>query len=288
VPVRVRRALNVESGLNDGLATPIVLASLAALVEAEGDAGVGGLPALISVGAVPLAVGVALGLTVGALGAAALDASLRRHASSGRGRQVAVLALPVLVLGLAEPLGANAFVAAFVGGVVFGRLATCLEAEQDTSEVLETAADLLSFVIWFVAGALVVDLLTEGLEWRWILLAVLALTVLRLGPVAFALLGMGFQRPTVLFLGWFGPRGLATIVFALLAVEELAAGDPVRRQVVGVAAATVLVSVVAHGASAGIGAVRYGAWVHRTHAPIEAEPSVEPRRGRGIHGARPR
>jgi sodium/hydrogen antiporter len=110
---------------------------------------------------------------------------------------------------------------------------------------------------------------------------VLALTVLRIVPVFLALIGTGFKWPTVMFLGWFGPRGLATIVFGLLSLEELGADSPVMGDVSGVIAFTVLLSVFLHGFSAGPLSATYGAWAKRTNAPIEHEPSIEPMRTRG-------
>jgi NhaP-type Na+/H+ or K+/H+ antiporter len=110
---------------------------------------------------------------------------------------------------------------------------------------------------------------------------VLALTVLRMIPVFLALLGTGFRWPTVTFIGWFGPRGLATIVFGLLAYEELGSGSTVISTVGGVIAFTVVLSVIAHGFSASPLSSRYGHWVARTHPPIEHDPSVEPMPGRG-------
>jgi NhaP-type Na+/H+ or K+/H+ antiporter len=103
-------------------------------------------------------------------------------------------------------------------------------------------------------------------------------------PVALALAGTGFRCPTVAFLGWFGPRGIATIVFGLLAVETLG-DDPFLVDIGGVLGLTVLLSVVAHGVSASPLSRRYGRWVVSTHARIESEPSVEPMPSRGRAGA---
>jgi NhaP-type Na+/H+ or K+/H+ antiporter len=283
VPMRVRRALNVESGLNDGLATPVVLAMLAILVEQEDTAGP--LPTVLSVGAVPVLVGLGLGIGLGVAGAWAVDRSRGHEWSSVRGRGLAVLMLPALAFGLAELSGGNGFIAAFVGGLVFGRASAATEAEPEVSEPLEITADLLGYLVWFLAGGLVVATFENGLRWQWLVLALAALTVLRAGPVALSLAGLGFRAPTVLFLGWFGPRGLATIVFGLLSFEELAPDDPLLADVAGVLTLTVLLSVVAHGVSAGPLSTRYGAWARRTHAPIEAEPSVEPMPSRGRSAA---
>ena len=282
VPVRVRRALNVESGLNDGLATPIVLAALAVIVgEAEPGAP---LPAVLDIGAIPVLVGIGVGGGVGVLGAVLLDASYGRGLSTTTTRGVVVLTLPLVAFAVAELTDANGFIAAFLAGIAFGRSSRCLEEEPGSGESLEVAADLLGFVMWVVAGGLVAALFLDGFRWQWLVLAIAALTVLRVVPVALALLGTGFAAPTVLFLGWFGPRGLASIVFGLLTLEELGADRALVTDVTGVVGLTVLLSVVLHGATAGPLAGRYGGWVARTHGPIESEPSVEPMpsRGRGL------
>jgi len=276
VPTRVRRALNVESGLNDGLATPVVLGALAVLVTTTG----GEEQTILSLAAVPVLLGLSIGVGLGLGGAWLLDWSRENDWSSMRARGIAVLALPLLAFGTAETLGGNAFIAAFVGGVAFGRFAHCVEIEGEVTETLEIAADLLGWVLWLLAGVLFVAALEVGFSWRWLALAVLALTVLRIVPVGLALLGTGFRWPTVLFLGWFGPRGIATIVFGLLALESLG-DDALLADVSGVLSVTVLISVVAHGVTAGPLSHRYGAWVDRTHGPIETEPSVEPMPSRG-------
>lgn len=277
VPVRVRRALNVESGLNDGLATPIVLLALGALVSEEG----GTEPTILQVGLVPVALALLLAVVLGLASAWLMDQSADHHWSSHRGRAVMVLALPLLLLGLAEVVGANAFIAAFVGGLTFGAASRALHEDESCSELLEVGADLLGFAVWFFAGGLLLLVFDEGVCWQWVLVAVLAVTLLRLVPVWLSLLGTGFWLPTVAFFGWFGPRGLATIVFALLAVEELGTTEPFVADIVGVLACTVVLSVFAHGLSAGPLSARYGRWVSQRHPPVEREPAAEPKTSRG-------
>jgi NhaP-type Na+/H+ or K+/H+ antiporter len=274
VPVRVRRALNVESGLNDGMATPIVLAALSVLVGSSDDTGI------LSIAALPVAEGLAIGGGLGLLGAVLVDRSRAAGWSTVHARSLAVLALPLLSFGVAEILEANAFIAAFVGGLVFGRFAATVEVEAEVSETLEIAAELLGSALWFLAGGLLALTLSDGFRWQWLVLALGALTVLRMVPVAVSLLRSGFHWPTVVFLGWFGPRGIATIVFGLLAVEELE-GDALLADVGGVLSLTVLLSVFAHGVTAGPLSAAYGAWATRTNAPIESQTSVEPMPSRG-------
>ncbi|MEZ5185440.1 MAG: cation:proton antiporter [Candidatus Nanopelagicales bacterium] len=280
VPIRVRRSLNVESGLNDGLATPIVLLALGALATEEGVADL----SVVDVSVVPVAKALACSLAVAAGAAWLMDRSRRTHLSGHQGRVVAMLAVPLFLFGLADLVGANAFIAAFVGGLVFGAASSTLRDESGSGALVEVGADLLSFVVWFFAGGLVLTIFADGFRWQWLAIAVAALTVLRLLPVMIALFGTGFKWPTVTFLGWFGPRGLATIVFGLLSAEELGADSPVIADVGGVIGITVLLSVFAHGFSAAPLARWYGAWVSRSHAPIEQRPSVEPIPSRGRSG----
>ena len=166
--------------------------------------------------------------------------------------------------------------------------ATSLRSEPEATSLLETIADLLSLGVWFLAGGLLLVVFDVGFKWQWVVLAVAALTVLRLVPVAVSLLGTGFRWQTVGFLGWFGPRGLASVIFALLTIEDLGLEDPLIPDVVGTIAITVLLSVVAHGISASPLAARYGAWVSRTHPPIEALPGHSPGRQRGRLTSGPR
>lgn len=277
VPMRVRRGLNVESGLNDGLATPIVLLALAELAASEGIA----TPGVLQVGLIPVLLALAIALVVGLSAAWCMDQSRQRRLSAHRSREIAMFMIPLLLFGLADVIGANAFIAAFVGGIVFGAASKTLEAEHETSDLLEVSADLLSFVVWFLAGGVLLMVFESGFRWQWAALAILALTVLRMLPVALALIGTGLRPPTLLFIGWFGPRGLATIVFGLLAAEELGSANELLIDISGVIAITVVLSVVAHGISAGPLAQRYGEWAARTDPVAEGETSVEPRRARG-------
>lgn len=277
VPMRIRRGLNVESGLNDGLATPVVLLALAALAAEEGVPQSG----VIAVGVVPVMLALVVALAVSLCSAWLMDRSRTHHLSGRRGRNVATLVLPLFVFGLADVVGANVFIAAFVAGLVFGAASVTLQEEEETSQLLEVAADLLGFVVWFFAGGIALRVFEDGITWQYLLLALLVLTALRMIPVFLSLIGTGFKWPTVVFLGWFGPRGLATVVFGLLALEELGPESPVMEPVSAVIGLSVLISVFAHGISAAPLSSMYGAWVARTHAPIERKPSVEPAHGRG-------
>ena len=110
--------------------------------------------------------------------------------------------------------------------------------------------------MWFLFGAALLPLALDYFSVSTLVYALLSLTVIRMVPVALSLVGTGLDRPTVLFVGWFGPRGLASVVFALLAIEELGE-SPMVGQAVAVVALTVLLSVVLHGVSAGPLGSRY-------------------------------
>ena len=170
-------------------------------------------------------------------------------------RRLATLALALLAFLVASEAGGNPFVAAFVGGLVFGAAARADAAES--IELTELAGSLLSLVLWFIFGAGFVLPAFEDLDVRIAVYAVISLTVVRMVPVAIALLGSGQGRATIAFVGWFGPRGLASVVFALLAVEELGDADPRVAVAVNTIAVTIVLSVVAHGITARPLATRY-------------------------------
>lgn len=280
VPLRVRRGLNVESGLNDGLATPLVLISLSVLAERE-DAPI---PGLLGIGVTSVLLALACSIVLSLVAAWCIDRSRDRDRNGRRGRQIATLVLPALLFGVAQLIGANAFIAAFVGGLVFGAASVTLAEDHATAGLLETSADLLGFVVWFLFGGLLLRVFWVGIRWQWVFVAVLALTLLRVVPVALAMIGTGLRWPTVAFLGWFGPRGLATIVFGLLALEELGPSSPFVEDIEGVLAVTVLLSAFAHGITAGPMSRAYGAWVEGGADPAILEPSIEPMSSRGRTG----
>jgi NhaP-type Na+/H+ or K+/H+ antiporter len=256
VPADVREVLSVESGLNDGLAVPVLLIALAAAglqpLDASGPLALFGLV---------LGGGAGIGILLGA-GAALVTALVGRAVGLDR-RWVALVPVVTAVAAylLAEHLGASGFIAAFVGGLAFGGVArrramTGIEVDEEISLLLQAAT-------WFVFGAVVVGPITfSGWDWRWWAFAGLALTVARMVPVWVALLGTRTPAPTVAFMGWFGPRGLASVVFLVLVVRLEPAAEWLA-PVVGAASATVALSVVAHGLSAPPLARRFGAWAAR-------------------------
>jgi NhaP-type Na+/H+ or K+/H+ antiporter len=253
LPMSVRRVINVESGLNDGIATPVVTYFIAASATALGvvrhdyDDGIG------AVG--ELAIGVAVGAGVALLGGRLLALAHQNRWMQHGSRRLATLSLALIVVLVAEEAGGNFFVAAFIGGLVFG--AAAKTDAPESVELAELAGSLLSLVLWFIFGAGFVVSAFEDLDFRVVVYAVASLTVVRMVPVAIALLGSGQGRMTAAFVGWFGPRGLASVVFALLAVEELGHTDSRVEVAVDTIAVTIVFSVVAHGVTARPLATRY-------------------------------
>lgn len=265
VPARIRRLINVESGLNDGIATPVVLFALAGAASVEGVASAPGLGAAL----LELLIGSAVGLVVGGAGGVLLQWARRRTWLTEDFAGPAVLALALVAYLAALAAQGNGFVAAFCGGLAFGATA----GRRAAAELLftEQAAALVSLLVWLAFGAVVVPLAAERMTWTVLLYALLCLTVVRMGPVALATLGAGFDRRTVLFVGWFGPRGLASLVFGLLALEELGADAD---QAVTVIATTVLLSVLAHGLTAAPLAARYGRGAAEESTPAQPLPDL--------------
>ena len=261
-----RRELNVESGLNDGLVTPIVTFFIAgAVAEAGSQPDLSPGSALVD-----LALGVLVGVGLGVAAGVAMRLA-RRIGMTASAESLAVLALGLLTYAAAVQLGGNGFVSAFAGGLAFG--ATRRSAADVLAFASETG-ELLAIIVWFIVGAVAVSVL-DGAPWSVLGFAALALTVARMAPVAMALAGSGLSRPTVGFLGWFGPRGLASVVFALIAFDELPAGRT-RTTMLAAILATVLLSVVAHGLTARPLAGRYAAYTERTGHPADQRPTPEP------------
>jgi NhaP-type Na+/H+ or K+/H+ antiporter len=270
VPERVRRVLNVESGLNDGIATPVVtvaIAGAAAAASVEGPPSLGG--ALTD-----LAIGLASGVALGVGGGLAMRTARRRGWATEDLAGPGVLALALAAYAGTLWLGGNGFVAAFVAGLAFGNTA----GRGGAKEVfyVEQTAGLVSLLTWLVFGAVAVPTVFEQIDWQVVCYAILSLTVVRMLPVALALTGSGLSRPTVAFVGWFGPRGLASIIFAVIALEDLHAEADRAVAVIGM---TVLLSVLAHGLSAKPLAARYGAAVADPTAPTGPQLVHPPVRG---------
>jgi sodium/hydrogen antiporter len=270
VPVRIRRALNVESGLNDGIATPLVTLFIA-MTAAEENVGdtAWGLEALQQIG-----LGIVAAVVVGYLGGKLLALAHERGWTSDVSEQIAILALALLAYQGAVTVGGNGFIAAFAGGILFGAATRRRLAEP--VKFTETLGLSGSFLVWSIFGAFFVGaLLADDLSLQPILYAIVSLTLIRMVPVGLALIGTHLRLTTLSFMGWFGPRGLASVVFTLIALEELERGGGM---LVATVTWTILLSVVLHGITAPPLATRYGASIAQAGDVPEKATASEPRR----------
>ncbi|MFD9335806.1 cation:proton antiporter [Streptomyces sp. NPDC060028] len=286
VPALVRHGLNVESGLNDGMVLPFFILFLAAIpgthYAQEGVAGVFWRALVLST---------AIGLLIGWLGGRLLQWSRARGWVAWEWRQVYLPAVAAGAYELAVVTDGSGFIAAWVAGFAFGfalrRFPAGGEKEDAdrTAEFSETLGGFLAAISLLIFGAVLLGPALEHLSWRIILYAVLSLTVVRMLPVALSLAGSGLRPRTVAYIGWFGPRGLASVVLALLVVEEHVPGVELLGRVVAI---TVGLSVLLHGVSAVPLAERYGRWHEkaaaaspdlREGAPVPTPPA---RRGLGL------
>ncbi|MBV9681728.1 MAG: cation:proton antiporter [Solirubrobacterales bacterium] len=266
LPSRIRQGLNVESGLNDGICVPLLLIALA-IADVEDKTATG--HHAISVVAEEIGYGILGGLAAGLVAAGVLAFGRRRDLISAAWLQVIPIAGAGLAYGLAAALGGSGFIAAFLAGAIFG--AAVPSESEEASRLSEEVGGLLGGVTFLIFGAVLLGPALEHVDWRIALYAVLSLTLVRMLPVAIAMLGSGAQRQTVSFLGWFGPRGLASIVFAVIAVEEahLAGVETILLTTY----LTIGLSVLAHGITAAPLARRYARWFE-THPP-HRRPAME-------------
>jgi NhaP-type Na+/H+ or K+/H+ antiporter len=286
VPQSIRQALNVESGLNDGIALPIILVLLGAAEESVSGISFGTLMSFIGQ---ELLIAAAVGVAIGWVGGIVLVNAVRRGWVSSLWLQIGALSLAVAAYGLAVFWGGSGFIAVWLAGLVLGR--TTRDKLEEVSGFSETLGSALTMTSFLVFGAFILGTVLGDLTWQIAVYAVLSLTVIRMIPVALAMIGSGLNRVSVLYLGWFGPRGLASIIFAGLIVEG--SEIPHASLIVTVAMVTVGVSVYAHGATSWIGSESYANWWERheaiTHEPAEKRtvPHVNvPQRSRAVGMAR--
>ncbi len=243
VPGRIREGLSFESGLNDGVCVPIFLALLALTIgEAEGGE-FGTL--LFELVVHEIGIGALTGLAI-AFGAALVFRACHRKGWIRQGQtHVPVAATAIAAFTAAQAFHGSGFIAAFVGGLLFGWMAG--EKSHELTEPAEAAGDALTMITWIAFGAGLVWQMHHAFTWQVVVYALLSLTVIRMLPVWLVLRGQSLHLPEILFIGWFGPRGLATVVFAMIVATNPVPG---AETIVATATCTVLLSVVLHGVTA--------------------------------------
>lgn len=268
VPIRIRQAINVESGLNDGIALPAVLL-LAALATATTEAA--GTGEWLRFGLLQVTLGPVVGVIAGYSGARLLDFSATRQWATNAFQGIGILALAILTYVVAELVGGNGFIAAFVGGAIFGN--TLQHPCEFLFEFMETEGQLLMLLTFLIFGAALLPEAIEHVNTMTVFYAVLSLTVIRMVPIALALVGSGVRFPTKLFLGWFGPRGLASILFVLLILEK--SEVPHRDELLVITVITVALSALLHGITAAPLANAYGRLAADMGECEENKPTTE-------------
>jgi NhaP-type Na+/H+ or K+/H+ antiporter len=256
VPAVVSNAINVESGLNDGLTLPFVT-----ILIAVGEIATGAdteTTALETLGFVLIG-STLIGLAAGVIGGWLIRTTADRGYSDQRYQGIALVALAILTFSLADEIETSGFLAVWIAGLTAGALVR-EHLSTEAFHLSEHLADALAAVAFTLLGAAIIGPVLARATPTTVLYAVLSLTIVRLVPVAIAMVRSGFARPTVAYIGWFGPRGLASIVFASVLVETVLPGGLVVTDIVVL---TVAMSIVAHGVTAAWGARKYVTWFER-------------------------
>ncbi len=282
VPARIRQTLNVESGLNDGLAVPFVIILLdIALGETGSTAGY--VVLLVQI----VGVGVAVGVLSGWLGGLGLSWCVERGWTTDTTQRLATVSVAAIAYAGAELAGGNGFVSAYVAGIVIGFTARPLVARA--GHFAEGEGQLLTLLTFLLFGAVMVGEIVAAFDVRYVLYALVSLLVVRPLAVAISLLGSGVGMRTVAFIGWAGPRGLASIVYAVLIASTT--GVAHAEEILLVGGWTILLSVFLHGMTAARVSARYGAGMSSVHPSrpehghvSELPVRLPPHRGRAETG----
>jgi len=276
VPARIRAALNVESGLNDGIALPFLLFFIA---MAEAEEGANLLSLLVS------AIGIAIlvGLLIGWVFARAVVICSERDWMVPIWRKIAVVALPVVAYVAADELGGSGFMAAFVAGLVFGRIV--VPAFSGVADFADDSAEVLTMVAFLIFGGALLQPRFGEFTGEMLVYAVASLTLVRMLPVAVAMIGAHLRIPSLLYMGWFGPRGLASLIFAAVVMEDASVAG--TETITTVVILTVGLSILLHGITAYPGSNAYADWYegeqHRDDDLLESEDVASTQQRRRIH-----
>ena len=255
IPIQVRQSLNVESGLNDGIALPAVLFFACFLNLNHHTAETNWIVFL----SLQLTLGPLVGIAAGWLGGHLIALAAGRAWIVEGMQGVAAMALAILSFAVAEQVGGNGFIAAFVCGLTYGNLN--VKYSHFLHEFTETESQMLTYLTFFLFGLVILPHALEHATPSTYAYAILSLTVVRILPVVISQIGSGLRWPSLLFLGWFGPRGLASLLFALLVLEDL--NVQVATEIQTIVATTVMLSVILHGISAGLLGRVYARWAQK-------------------------
>ena len=255
VPDEVRQGLNVESGLNDGICVPVLLVFLTLALDKAGDEGPWALALKLVVE--EIGIGLAVGLVLTYAAVRLIKYTRQRGWVTHTWIQIPVVALALSCFAVAQWLGGSGFIAAFSGGILAGVMDAHLSRKVKEEFLLasEGTGDTLALITWVIFGSAVVGQAIGNFSWMILLYSVLSLTVIRMLPVFLSLTGSGIDTEGKLFIGWFGPRGLASIVFAVMVVES---GLPDSGPLAMTVTCTIILSIIGHGITANPWARAYG------------------------------
>ncbi len=252
VPVRIRQALNVESGLNDGIALPLLLIAVSCATVSEEMQSTG---FWIRFTALQLLIGPFVGTIVGYFGGKLVEIGSQKKWMDHTFQDLSALGLSFLAYGAANLLGGNGFISAFCAGLTLGNSSSNKLICQCLYDFAEAEGQFLTLLIFMIFGSVMVPVMVEHISLPIIAYSVLSLTLVRMLAASFSLIGAGLHKETIFFLGWFGPRGVASILFALLVLHESSLAG--REEIIATVVTTVFLSVFAHGLTANAGANWY-------------------------------
>lgn len=244
IPEQIREGVSIESGLNDGIALPLVLVCIAVLVE--GPAAIDGSGQWLTFMISQLTLGPLVGGLVGLLGGKLVDSAAAKHWSEPSFQRLSAVSLALIAYAFAELVHGNGFIAAFFAGMLLG--AKTPVVRERIQEFGEAEGHMLSLFIFLILGLVMIPLAAEFWNISMVIYALLSLTIIRMLPVAISLMGSGLDTFTVGFLGWFGPRGIASVLYLLIAVGDM--GFKGYEQAMSLIVLTVVLSTVLHGVSA--------------------------------------
>ena len=250
VPAKIRETINIEAGLNDGLSIPFLLVFLGLAVDQSSVSATDSAAFAVE----QIGLGALAGLVLGGGGGWLVARAIERGAMTWTFERLAMVALALGAWALASAIDGNGFIAAFVAGLAVARFQPSFGGP--ILDFAEREGQLLSLVVFFVFGTAAIGYL-EPVTFGVVAFAVLTLTLVRMGPVAIALTGTGLSRASVSFIGWFGPRGLASIILLLVVISE-EPELPALDLAIAATTVTVLLSVFLHGVTAGPLSILYG------------------------------
>ena len=280
VPVRIRQTLNIESGLNDGIALPFLLLAIA---MADSEVMFHNPFEFLTSVLVQIALGIAAGLLIGFLGTKFTQWGPRSGWMSPNYQRISSLALILVAYATAELIGGNGFIAAFCFGLA-SRIFAGKEETEDLYEYAETEVTVLMLLTFTLFGAVMLPPAIDGLSPVIVLYAVLSLTLVRMSSVAISMVRAKVRPVTNLFLGWFGPRGIASILYVFIVLES--ENLPGLELIYSITMFTVLLSIFSHGMTAAPFANRYGSRMKVVEKIQDETPETEsvpemPLRARG-------